>query len=142
MNFGKLVSIRYSDRKICMKSQEVKMMESCKEDDFEQRDYHSKSMQMSLTCKKTAFFSDWYLKIKYRLAWLTTLQSPLKMWISITQEIENMNEENHTKLDLNDVPNFYFLNQTRYELEKLKGEMKLTQLLDFINFETKYQKLQ
>ncbi len=53
-----------------------------------------------------------------------------------------MNEENHTKLDLNDVPTFYFLNQTRYELEQLKGEMKLTQLLDFINFETKYQKLQ
>ena len=59
-------------------------MDSYKEDDFEHRDYHSKSLQMSLTCKKTAFFSDCYLKIKYRLPWLTTLQSPLKMQINIT----------------------------------------------------------
>ena len=52
-----------------------------------------------------------------------------------------MNEENHTKLDLNDVPTFYFLNQTRYELEQLKGAMNLSQLLDFIYFETNKIKL-
>ncbi|MCG3221498.1 MAG: hypothetical protein H7641_08970, partial [Candidatus Heimdallarchaeota archaeon] len=55
---------------------------------------------------------------------------------NITWEIGRINEGNYTKIGLSVIPTFYLLNQTGFEIELWKGEMDLSQLLSFIDFET------
>ena len=55
---------------------------------------------------------------------------------NITWDFGKINEGNYSKFGLSVVPTFYLFNQTGHEVDLHKGEMELTQLLSFINFET------
>ncbi|NPD87669.1 MAG: hypothetical protein HGN29_03030 [Asgard group archaeon] len=54
---------------------------------------------------------------------------------NITWGFGKINEGNYSKFGLSVVPTFYFFNQTGYEINLNKGEMNLSQLIDFIDLE-------